>query len=79
MSEQKPITKVPDGKTPFYTTRQMAPNAKHIERKTLPTHTTFTAAFGKRRPMNSISAAPARGNSGIIQMCARKYSVGIMS
>jgi hypothetical protein len=28
MSEQKPITKVPDGKTPFYTTRQMPPNAK---------------------------------------------------
>ena len=28
MSEQKPPAKVPDGKTPFYTTRQMAPNAK---------------------------------------------------
>ena len=28
MSEQKPITKVPDGHTPFYTTRQMAPNEK---------------------------------------------------
>ena len=28
MSEQKPYTKVPDGKTPFYTTRQIAPNAK---------------------------------------------------
>jgi len=28
MSEQKPITKVPDGHTPFYTTRQMAPNQK---------------------------------------------------
>jgi len=51
--------------------------AKHIERrKTLPTHTTFTPMFGKRRPINNISAAPASGNSGIIQMCARKYSVG---
>jgi hypothetical protein len=28
MSEQKPVTKVPDGKTPWYTTRQMAPNEK---------------------------------------------------
>ena len=28
MSEQKPPTKVPDGKTRFLTTRQMAPNAK---------------------------------------------------
>jgi hypothetical protein len=28
MSEQKPITKVPDGETRFYTTRQMAPTAK---------------------------------------------------
>lgn len=28
MSEQKPITKVPDGQTRFYTTRRMAPNAK---------------------------------------------------
>lgn len=28
MSEQKPPAKVPDGQTPFYTTRQMAPNAK---------------------------------------------------
>ena len=28
MSEQKPITKVPDGHTLFLTTRQMAPNAK---------------------------------------------------
>jgi hypothetical protein len=26
MSEQKPITKVPDGQTPFYTTRQKAPS-----------------------------------------------------
>src|SRR5258706_13062524 len=58
---------------------KIAPKAKHIERNTLPTHTTFTALFGKRRPKNSIRAAPARGNSGIIQMCARKYSVGIMS
>src|SRR5579864_9609130 len=57
----------------------MAPKAKHIERKTLPTHITLTALLGRRRPMNSISAAPTRGNSGISQMCARKYSVGIMS
>ncbi len=28
MSEQKPITKVPDGQARFLTTRQMAPNAK---------------------------------------------------
>lgn len=28
MSEQKPVTKVPDGKTPFYTTRQKAPSEK---------------------------------------------------
>jgi hypothetical protein len=28
MSEQKPITKVPDGKTPFYTTVQKAPTPK---------------------------------------------------
>ena len=28
MSAQKPITKVPDGVTRFYTTRQMAPSAK---------------------------------------------------
>ena len=28
MSEQKPITKVPDGQTRFYTTVQMPPNAK---------------------------------------------------
>ena len=28
MSEQKPNTKVPDGKTPFYTTRQKAPTEK---------------------------------------------------
>ena len=28
MSEQKPITKVPDGQTRFYTTRQKAPNEK---------------------------------------------------
>lgn len=28
MSEQKPTTKVPDGQTPYYITRQMAPNEK---------------------------------------------------
>ena len=28
MSEQKPPTKVPDGNTRFFTTRQMAPNEK---------------------------------------------------
>ena len=28
MSEQKPPTKVPDGHTPFYTTRQKAPSEK---------------------------------------------------
>jgi hypothetical protein len=28
MSEQKPIAKVPDGVTRFYTTRQLAPNSK---------------------------------------------------
>ena len=28
MSEQKPITKVPDGQTRFYTTRPKAPNEK---------------------------------------------------
>ena len=28
MSEQKPVTKVPDGHTRFYTTRQKAPNEK---------------------------------------------------
>ena len=28
MSEQKPITKVPDGHTRFYITRQLAPNEK---------------------------------------------------
>ena len=28
MSEQKHNTKVPDGRTRFYTTRPMAPNAK---------------------------------------------------
>lgn len=28
MSEQKPPAKVPDGQTPFYTTRQMAKNEK---------------------------------------------------
>lgn len=28
MSEQKPVTKVPEGKTRFLTTRQMAPNEK---------------------------------------------------
>lgn len=28
MSEQKPITKVPDGHTLYLTTRQMAPNEK---------------------------------------------------
>ena len=28
MSEEKPITKVPDGETRFYTTRQKAPNEK---------------------------------------------------
>jgi hypothetical protein len=28
MSEQKPITKVPDGQARFLTTRQMAPNEK---------------------------------------------------
>ena len=28
VSEQKPITKVPDGQTRFYTTRQKAPNTK---------------------------------------------------
>ena len=27
-SEKKPTPKVPDGKTRFYTTRQMKPNAK---------------------------------------------------
>jgi hypothetical protein len=26
--EKKPITKVPDGHTPFYTTRQLAPTEK---------------------------------------------------
>jgi len=28
MAEEKPITRVPDGKTRFYTTRQKAPNEK---------------------------------------------------
>ena len=28
MSEQKPVTKVPEGHTRFYTTRQKAPNEK---------------------------------------------------
>lgn len=28
MSEQKPIAKVPDGETRFFTTRQMAPSEK---------------------------------------------------
>ena len=28
MSEQKPVKKVPDGKTRFYTTRQKAPTEK---------------------------------------------------
>jgi hypothetical protein len=28
VSEQKPITKVPEGRTRFYTTRQKAPNEK---------------------------------------------------
>jgi len=28
MSEQKPVTKVPDGHTRFLTTKQMQPNAK---------------------------------------------------
>ncbi|MEY3381639.1 MAG: hypothetical protein ACO214_11505 [Hylemonella sp.] len=28
MSEQKPISQVPDGKTPYYTTRQKAPSDK---------------------------------------------------
>lgn len=28
MSEQKPPAKVPEGKTPFYTTRQKAPTGK---------------------------------------------------
>ena len=28
MSEQKPVTKVPEGKTRFYTTRQKAPTEK---------------------------------------------------
>ena len=28
MSDQKPVTKVPDGQTPFYTTRQKAPDPK---------------------------------------------------
>ena len=28
MSEQKPVTKVPEGHALFLTTRQMAPNAK---------------------------------------------------
>ena len=28
MSQQSPVTKVPDGQTPFYTTRQLAPNEK---------------------------------------------------
>ena len=28
MSESKPVTKVPDGHTPFYTTRQKTPNEK---------------------------------------------------
>ena len=28
MSEQKPVTKVPDGHTSFLTTKQMQPNAK---------------------------------------------------
>ncbi|MNC98314.1 hypothetical protein D3C83_162320 [compost metagenome] len=28
MSDQKPVTKVPEGKTPFYTTRQKAPTEK---------------------------------------------------
>jgi hypothetical protein len=28
MSEPKPVTKVPDGKTPWYTTRQKAPSDK---------------------------------------------------
>ena len=27
-AEQNPNAKVPDGKTPYYTTRQMQPNAK---------------------------------------------------
>ena len=28
MSEQKPVTKVPDGQTRFYTTRQKTPSEK---------------------------------------------------
>src|SRR5229473_7394110 len=49
-----------------------------MEANTLPTQTTLTAPFGRRRPTSSMTAAPARGNSGISQMCARKYSAGLI-
>jgi len=31
MSEQKPVTKVPDGQTPYYTTRQLPKSEKGFQ------------------------------------------------
>ncbi len=55
----------------------MAPKAKIIARPTLPGQMMLTAALFSRRPKSSIVAAPASGNSGISQICARKNSDGM--
>src|SRR5881296_1363955 len=56
-----------------------APSAKTKDDNTLPTHSTLTALFFKRRPMSSIRAADASGNSGISQMYSRKNPVTLIS
>src|SRR2546422_6147296 len=56
-----------------------APSAKTKDNNTLPTHSTLTALFFKRRPMSSIRAADASGNSGTNQMYSRKNPVAVIS
>src|SRR5208282_1642159 len=46
---------------------------------TLPTQKKLTAAFGRCRPISSMSAAVTSGNSGISQRCSRKYPEGFMA
>jgi len=48
---------------------QLKHRARRVDEghKTLPTHSTLTPVFGRRLPKKSISAAVAKGNSGISQ------------
>ena len=56
---------------------QMAPKANTMAMNTLPGQMMLTAALFRRRPKSSMVAAPASGNSGISQICARKNSGGM--